>query len=71
MLRQHQDSLLPRSAQGEAGYEISTLYPYLVRINRVFNAVDIHVSHPEIALRNPLQRRIQGGGGFHGLRIQR
>ncbi|MCD6812430.1 DUF5431 family protein, partial [Escherichia coli] len=32
--------------------------------------VDIHLSDTKIAVRDSLQRRIQGGGGFHGLRIR-
>ncbi|WP_249534144.1 DUF5431 family protein [Escherichia coli] len=44
MLEQHQDSLLPRSAQGEEGHETAAKYSVLVRINRMFNAVDIHIS---------------------------
>ena len=50
----HQDSLLPRFAQGEEGHE----------------TVDIHLSDTKIAVRDSLQRRTQGGGGFHGLRIR-
>ncbi len=70
MLRQHQDSLLPRFAQGEEGHETTGKRPYLVRINRVLHVVDIHLSDTKIAVRDSLQRRTQGGGGFHGLRIR-
>ncbi|HAK8757525.1 TPA: modulator protein [Salmonella enterica] len=47
MLRQHQDSLLPRFAQGEEGHETTTKFPYLVRIERVYHTLDIHRSDPE------------------------
>lgn len=66
MLRQHQDSLLPRFAQGEEGHETSCL----VCVDSVSHTVDIHLSDTKIAVRDSLQRRIQGGGGFHGLRIR-
>ncbi|WP_333781073.1 DUF5431 family protein [Dryocola clanedunensis] len=33
------------------------------------NAVNIHIPDPEIALRNPLQGRKQGGCGISRLRI--
>ena len=63
MLRQHQDSLLLRFAQGEEGHETTTQLSCLV-------CVDIHLSDTKIAVRDSLQRRIQGGGGFHGLRVR-
>lgn len=71
MLRHHQSSLLPAVRQGEEGHETSTQYPHLVRTDSVSHATCIHIPDPEIALRNSLQGRKQGGGGFHGLRIQR
>lgn len=70
MSNQHQDSLLPAARQGVAGYETATQYPYLVHINRVFHTVNIHLADAKVAVRNSLQRWIQGGGGFHGLRIR-
>ncbi len=60
----HQDSLLPRFAQGEEGHETTTKFPCLVCVDRVSHTVDIHLSDTKI------QRRTQGGGGFHGLRIR-
>ena len=68
--RHQQNSLLPRVAQGEAGYEATTKYSYLVRTDSVFNTTGIHIPDPEIALRNPVPGRRQGGGSFHGLRIR-
>ncbi len=70
MLRQHQDSLLPRFAQGEEGHETTTQLSCLVCVDRVSHTVDIHLSDTKIAVRDSLQRWIQGGGGFHGLRIR-
>ncbi len=70
MLRQHQDSLLPRFAQGEEGHETTTKFPCLVCVDSVSHTVDIHLSDTKIAVRDSLQRRIQGGGGFPGLRIR-
>lgn len=64
----HQDSLLPRFAQGEEGHETTTKFPCLVCVDRVSHTVDIHLSDTKIAVRDSLQRRTQGGGGFHGLR---
>ncbi|WNP36916.1 DUF5431 family protein (plasmid) [Enterobacter kobei] len=55
---------------GGVNHETAAKRLYLVRINRVFNAVNIHIPDPEIALRNSLQGRRQGGGGFSGLRIR-
>ena len=71
MIRHHQDSLLPCLVQGEAIHENPAKRPDLVCIDSVSHAVDIHLPDPEIALRNPVPGRKQGGGGFHGLRIQR
>ncbi|SYX54449.1 modulator of post-segregation killing protein (plasmid) [Escherichia coli] len=62
----HQDSLLPRFAQGEEGHETTTKFPCLVCVDRVSHTVDIHLSDTKIAVRDSLQRRTQGGGGFHG-----
>ena len=50
----HQDSLLPRFAQGEEGHETTTKFPCLVCINRLYHAINIHAPYPEIAVRNPL-----------------
>lgn len=66
----HQDSLLPRFAQGEEGHETTTQLPCLVCVDRVSHTVDIHLSDTKIAVRDSLQRRTQGGGGFHGLRVR-
>ena len=41
MLRQHQDSLLPRFAQGEEGHETTTQLSCLVCVDRVSHTVDI------------------------------
>lgn len=71
MLRQHQDSLLPRFAQGEEGHETTGKLPYLVRINRVLHVVDIHTPDPESPVRSPAEGRIQGSYGNNGLRIRR
>ena len=70
MLRQHQDSLLPCFAQGAEGHETATQLSCLVCVDWVSHTVDIHLSDPKLAVRNSLQRRGQGGGGFHGLRIR-
>lgn len=43
MPRQHQDSLLDAARQGEEGHETAAKHSVLVRINRMFNAVDIHI----------------------------
>lgn len=56
MLRQHQDSLLPRFAQGEEGHETTGKRPYLVRINRVLHVVDIHT--PDNGLLRTLKKRL-------------
>ena len=71
MPRQHQDSLLDAARQGEEGHETAAKRPYLVRINRVYNAFDIHVPDPEPLMRSPAKGREQGGRGKLGLRIQR
>ncbi len=70
MLRQQQDSLLLRFAQGGEGHETTTQLSYLVCVDRVSHVVDIHLSDTKIAVRDSLKGRIQGGGGFHGLRIR-
>jgi hypothetical protein len=54
MTRHHQISRLSAERQGEVSYETAAKRPDLVRINRVFNAVNIHIPDPEIAVRNPL-----------------
>ncbi len=59
MLQQHQSSRLPAARQGEEGYEAATERSYLVRIDCVSHAVDIHLADAKIALRNSLQRREQ------------
>ncbi|MCK3302333.1 plasmid maintenance protein Mok, partial [Escherichia coli] len=55
---------------GEEGHETTTKLPCLVCVDRVSHTVDVHLSDTKIAVRNSLQRRGQGGGGFHGLRIR-
>ena len=50
MHQQHQDSLLPAARQGDADHETTTHYPVMVRINGVFNTVNIHGSDAEIAV---------------------
>ena len=70
MPRQHQDSLLDAARQGEEGHETTTQLSCLVCVDRVSHTVDIHLSDTKIAVRDSLQRRTQGGGGFHGLRIR-
>ena len=70
MPRQHQDSLLDAARQGEEGHETTTKFPCLVCVDRVSHTVDIHLSDTKIAVRDSLQRRTQGGGGSHGLRIR-
>ncbi len=47
----HQDSLLPRFAQGEEGHETTTKFPCLVCVDRVSHTVDIHLSDTKIAVR--------------------
>ena len=46
MSQQHQYGLLPCSMQGGVIHETAAKRPYLVRINRVFNAVNIHLPYP-------------------------
>ena len=43
MSSQHQYGLLPCNLQGEESHEATAKRPSLVRINRVFNALDIHM----------------------------
>ena len=50
----HQDSLLPRFAQGEEGHETTTQLPCLVCVDRVSHTVDIHLSDTKIAVRDSL-----------------
>jgi len=71
MSQQHQYGLLPCSMQGGVNHETAAKRPYLVRINRVFNAVNIHIPDPDTLMRNPAKGRKQGGRCNHGLRIQR
>ena len=70
MTRHHQISRLPAKWQGEVCYETTAKRPDLVRIDSVSHTADIHLPDPEIALRNPVPGRKQGGSGFHGLRIR-
>ena len=48
----HQDSLLPRFAQGEEGHETTTKFPCLVCVDRVSHTVDIHLSDTKIRYRD-------------------
>lgn len=70
MTRHHQISRLPAKWQGEVCYETTAKRPDLVCIDSVSYSVDIHFPDTEIALRNSVPGRKQGGGGFHGLRIR-
>ena len=71
MPRQHQDSLLDAARQGEEGHETAAKHSARVRINSLFNALDIHMPDPEPLMRSPAKGREQGGRGKPGLRIQR
>jgi len=71
MSDQQQYGLLPCLMQGGVNHETTGKRPYLVRINRVFNALDIHMPDPEPLMRSPAEGRIQGGYGKFGLRIRR
>ena len=46
MSSQHQYGLLPCNLQGGVNHETTAKRPGLVRINRVFNALDIHMPDP-------------------------
>jgi len=50
MSRQHQSSRLPATRQGEEGYEAAMERSHLVRINCLFNAVDIHLADAKITV---------------------
>lgn len=71
MSQQQQYGRLPAERQGEVSYETAAKRPYLVRINRVYNALNIHMPDPEPLMRTPAKGRGQGGRGKPGLRIQR
>ena len=71
MSQQQQYGLLPSNLQGGVNHETTAKRPYLVRINRVFNALDIHMPDPEPLMRSPAKGREQGGRGKPGLRIHR
>lgn len=71
MSQQHQYGLLPCNLQGGVNHETAAKFPYLVRINRVYNAVNIHLSYPVASVRDQVKGRKQGGRGKPGLRIQR
>lgn len=47
MSEQHQYGLLPCNLQGGVNHETAAKHPYLVFINSVFNAVDIHIFNPD------------------------
>lgn len=71
MSQQHQYGLLPSNLQGGVNHETTAKFPYLVRINCVFNAVNIYISYPVASVRDSVKGRKQGGRGKPGLRIQR
>ncbi|GHM25959.1 protein FlmC [Enterobacter cloacae] len=71
MSQQQQYGLLPCLMQGGVNHETAAKRPYLVRINRVYNALNIHMPDPEPLMRTPAKGRGQGGRGKPGLRIQR
>ncbi len=71
MSNQHQYGLLPCKLQGGVNHETTGKRPYLVRINRVLHAVNIHVPDPESPVRSPDEGRDKGGYGKPGLRIRR
>ncbi|OXZ49432.1 stable plasmid inheritance protein [Escherichia coli] len=71
MPRQHQISRLPAERQGEVSYETAAKRPYLVRINRVFNALNIHRPDPKSLMRSSAKGGRQGGRCSAGLLIQR
>ena len=49
-----QYGLLPCKLQGGVNHETTGKRPYLVRINRLYHAINIHAPYQEIAVRNPL-----------------
>ena len=72
----HQDSLLPRFAQGEEGHETTTKFPCLVCVDRVSHTVDIHenrcarfVTETDTGrwrlswLTNPVSSNLEAGAG--------
>ena len=71
MSSQRQYGLLPCNLQGGVHHETTAKHPGLVRINRVFNAVNIHLPYPISLMRIQDQGRRQGGRCSAGLRIQR
>ena len=71
MPRPHQYGLLPCSMQGGVNHETAAKRPYLVRINRVFNALNIHMPYTGSLMQIPAKGRKQGGRCSAGLRIQR
>lgn len=71
MSSQHQYGLLLCNLQGGVNHETTAKRPYLVHINRVYNALNIHMPDPEPLMRNPAKGRGQGGRGKPSLRIQR
>ena len=66
----HQDSLLPRFAQGEEGHETAEPTRCFVRIDSMSYAVDIHLAYAQFALRAASERRYTGSLGCDGLRIR-
>lgn len=71
MYHQQQYGLLLCPMQGGVSHETAAKRPYLVRINRVFNTLNIHMPYPASLMRSPAKGRKQGGRGKPGLRIQR
>lgn len=66
-----QYGLLPCKLQGGVNHETAAKRSYLVRIDRVYHTLDIHMSDPESLMRSPAEGRRKGGRGKPGLRIQR
>lgn len=67
MSRQHNRSLLPAARQGE-GYEATTTKRrYLPDRYRIGNDSGVNLDDTQPHLRDSLQQRWRGTGGFHGL----
>ncbi|WP_170982321.1 DUF5431 family protein, partial [Escherichia coli] len=64
--RQHQDSLLPRFAQGEEGHETTTQPSCLVCVDRFSHTVEITLSEPKTAGRDSLTSRHTGRCALSG-----
>jgi Family of unknown function (DUF5431) len=71
MSDQHQYGLLPCIMQGGVNHETAAKRPYLVRIDSVSHAADIHLPDPDSFMRGSTKGWRQGGRCGSGLRIQR